>query len=71
MYFINIKLPRMFLRVNLKISCFTWIVFLELNFTVAFLKISISVNKESLRRPICRYFKKWGYLSNAGKVGGG
>ena len=54
MYFINIKLPRMFLRVNLKISCFTWIVFLELNFTVAFLKISISVNKESLRRPICR-----------------
>ena len=45
MYFVNINITKHVLRVNLKMKkptlccCFTWIVFIELNFTVAFLLI--------------------------------
>ena len=45
MYFINMNITSMYFRVNLKMKkptlccCFTWIVFIELNFTVVFLLI--------------------------------
>ena len=55
----------MYFRVNLKIKkpllcyCFTWIVFIELNFTVA-------VIEENLGWPICQYGGGWGILRNGG-----
>ena len=55
MYFVNLNITSMYFRVNLKMKkpmlccCFTWIVFIELNFTVAFLLI----RKIWDERPIC------------------
>ena len=45
MYFININITKHYFRLNLKTKkptlcyCFTWIVFIELNFRVVFLLI--------------------------------
>ena len=72
MYFI---IPHMYFRVNLKMKkptlccCFTWIVFIELNFTVAFMLIRKTWDGEGMA---C--FQKWGDPSNGEiilKQGGG
>ena len=72
MYFI---MPHMYFRVNLKMKkprlycCFTWIVLIKLNFTVALLLIS---NTWMTDLPVrcggweMGDFKKWGDHSNGG-----
>ena len=59
----------MYFRVNLKMKkptlhcCFTWIVFIELNFTVAFQLIRKTSDDQLARRVRgMRDFKKWGIL---------
>ena len=64
MIFINTNI---YFRVNLKMKkptlccCFTWIVFIELNFTVAFLLI-----KKTLDGGFAGKVRGWGILRNGG-----
>ena len=64
----------MYFRMNLKVkkptlcSCFTWIVFIELNFTVAFLQIRKTWDGRCVSKVGWGMgdFKKWGDPSNGG-----
>ena len=65
--------PTMYFRVNLKMKkptlycCFTWIVFIELNFTVAFLLIEETCDDRcAVKVWGWGDFKKWGDTSNEG-----
>ena len=69
-----LTLPSMYFKVNLKMKkptlccCFTWIVFIELNFTVAFLLIRKTWDDQFTGKVGggggMRDFKKWGDPSN-------
>ena len=67
MYFININITKHVLRVNLKMKkatlccCCIWIVFIEINFTVAFLLIGKTWD-DGFASKGCGMedFKKWG-----------
>ena len=69
MYFI---IPSMYLRVNLKMKkptvccCFSWIVFIELNFTFAFLLKRTTWDDRFASKLGGGNFKKWGDPSNGG-----
>ena len=59
MYYINTNITNMYFRVNLKMKkptlccCFTWIVFIELNFTVGMADFPL-------------WWGNWGILRNGG-----